>query len=216
MLVIYTHVCLLNISGYYDSHLHITDEIEIGEKFFSIFPRNFAVVAYGKKIGFGHISKIITLNCSFTGFWAAKKMSVIKSFFLKEYLSNPLNFDVDKRETDHMKLYPLLNRVMNSLIYTTVALNVLERIGVGIGKVVQTLLAFGGVSSLAIGFALKEPLENILSGLILLSKNTVRVGDKVRMSDGEVGQVEEIGWTETVFRGKLIFVFKDKTSLYKV
>ena len=101
-----------------------------------------------------------------------------------------------------MRLYPFLNRCMGALIYFLVCSYVLELTGIHVGQILKSLLAIGGLSSIAIGLALKEPLENVLSGFIMLAHGTIHVGDKVRMANGSTGYIEEIGWTETVFRGK--------------
>ena len=105
-----------------------------------------------------------------------------------------------------MKLYPLLNRCLGALIYFIVGGYVLETTGVHVGQILKSLVAIGGLSSLAIGLALKEPLENVLSGFIMLAHGNIHVGDKVRMADGITGYIEEIGWTETVFRGELVMI----------
>jgi len=65
-----------------------------------------------------------------------------------------------------------------------------------------------GVGGIVIGFALKEPLENTISGIFLLVGKTIHEGDVVSVGDIS-GVVEVIGLNHTViktFDGKKIHV----------
>ena len=63
------------------------------------------------------------------------------------------------------------------------------------------LLAFGGMSGIAVGFAAKDLLGNIFGGLVLYLDKPFVVGDWIRSPDREIeGTVEKIGWRMTVVR----------------
>ncbi len=63
------------------------------------------------------------------------------------------------------------------------------------------LLAFGGMSGIAVGFAAKDLLGNVFGGLILYLDKPFVVGDWIRSPDRELeGTVEKIGWRMTVVR----------------
>lgn len=53
------------------------------------------------------------------------------------------------------------------------------------------LVAGLGITSIAIGFAFKDILQNFLAGLLILWRQPFRVGDEIKMGDHE-GTVEEI------------------------
>ena len=54
---------------------------------------------------------------------------------------------------------------------------------------VNSVLAIGGVGGLAVGLAGREILENLFTGLIILSSSPFEVGDEVLFSppNGQVG-----------------------------
>ena len=57
------------------------------------------------------------------------------------------------------------------------------------GCAVNSVLAIGGVGGLAVGLAGREILENLFTGLIILSSSPFEVGDEVLFSppSGQVG-----------------------------
>jgi small-conductance mechanosensitive channel len=59
------------------------------------------------------------------------------------------------------------------------------------------LLTALGVSGLAIALALQDTLSNFFAGIHILMEEPIRVGDWVRLSSGEEGQVHDIGWRTT-------------------
>jgi MscS family membrane protein len=70
-----------------------------------------------------------------------------------------------------------------------------------LGYSVSSVLAFGGIGGLAIGFAAKDLLANLFGGLIIYLDRPFRVGDWVRSPDREIeGVVEDIGWRVTTIR----------------
>ena len=74
------------------------------------------------------------------------------------------------------------------------------------GVDVTPLLASAGIAGLAIGLALKDPLENLFYGVMLALDPAFRVGDIVDV-DGTVGEVKEIGLRNTkilTFSGDIV------------
>lgn len=79
-------------------------------------------------------------------------------------------------------------------------------IGLGVAAVVilpsfrpVDLIAGLGITSIAIGFALKDILQNFFAGILLLWQKPFRVGDQVKIKDFE-GTVEEISIRSTQLR----------------
>jgi MscS family membrane protein len=63
------------------------------------------------------------------------------------------------------------------------------------------VLAFGGISGVAVGFAAKDLLANFFGGLIIYLDRPFAVGDWVRSPDREIeGTIEKIGWRVTRIR----------------
>ena len=58
-------------------------------------------------------------------------------------------------------------------------------------------LAGVGIGGLVIGLALQDSLKNILGGISLLLDQTFKVGDKVQLESGEVGEILDIGLRST-------------------
>jgi MscS family membrane protein len=73
-----------------------------------------------------------------------------------------------------------------------------------IGLDVNSVLAIGGVGGLAVGLAGREILENLFTGLIILSSSPFEVGDEVQFTppNGAVveGIVIDVGWYRTTIR----------------
>ena len=61
------------------------------------------------------------------------------------------------------------------------------------------LVQFLGISSVAIGFAFRDVLQNFLAGILLLLNEPFRVGDQIKMGEIE-GTVEEIETRATMIR----------------
>ena len=69
------------------------------------------------------------------------------------------------------------------------------------GLRITSLLAFGGVGGIAIGFAAKDTIANFLGGMMIYWDRPFSVGDWIRSPDREIeGTVEHIGWRLTCIR----------------
>ena len=73
---------------------------------------------------------------------------------------------------------------------------IMNRWGIEIGP----LLASLGIAGIAIGFAVKDSLANIFGGIQLIVDKTFKVGDKVELSDGTVGVIQDISLRSTRIR----------------
>lgn len=69
------------------------------------------------------------------------------------------------------------------------------------GLKITSLLAFGGVGGIAVGFAAKDTIANFLGGMMIYWDRPFSVGDWIRSPDREIeGTVEHIGWRLTRIR----------------
>ena len=70
-----------------------------------------------------------------------------------------------------------------------------------LGFETSSLLAFGGVGGIAVGFAAKDTLSNFLGGMMIFWDRPFAVGDWIRSPDRNIeGTVEHIGWRLTRIR----------------
>ncbi|NPA86486.1 MAG: mechanosensitive ion channel family protein [Candidatus Diapherotrites archaeon] len=96
----------------------------------------------------------------------------------------------------------VLSNIYTALIIFFAFIYVLSVWGVDI----TPLIASAGLMGIVLGMALKDPLENLISGILLLMDPPFRVGDIVRVGD-TVGEVKEIGLRNTrilTFDGDLV------------
>jgi len=73
-----------------------------------------------------------------------------------------------------------------------------------LGMNVDSVLAIGGVGGVALGLAGREILENLFTGLIILTSNPFEVGDEVQFRPSTAQYVEgivvDVGWYRTTIR----------------
>lgn len=88
-------------------------------------------------------------------------------------------------------------KLLRISVVITAFLVVLQTLGYSISGV----LAFGGISGIAVGFAAKDLLSNFFGGLMIYMDRPFAVGEWIRSPDREIeGTVEEIGWRLTRIR----------------
>jgi MscS family membrane protein len=99
-----------------------------------------------------------------------------------------------------------LIRLILIILYLIVALTTLPILGIPISG----LLTVGGIGGLAIGFASKEIIANLLAGMMLYVERPFSVGDAIESTDGKIqGTVLDIDWRNTKIKcldRKIIFV----------
>lgn len=97
---------------------------------------------------------------------------------------------------DHGKV-DALNKISTVAIYVVTGLLLLEQSGSSL----NTLIAFGGVSGLAIAFASQQIISNFFGGIIIYFTQPFVVGDWIQLPEKNIdGYVEEIGWYTTRVR----------------
>lgn len=90
-----------------------------------------------------------------------------------------------------------LGKVFRLTVFIVAGLVILSSLGVNL----TGLIAFGGMGGIAVGFAAKDMVGNVLGGLMLYWDKPFGVGDWIRSADKEIeGTVESIGWRMTVVR----------------
>jgi small-conductance mechanosensitive channel len=90
----------------------------------------------------------------------------------------------------------LINNLLRGLGALVIFSTILSLIGVPIGPLLTVIAG----SSLGLTLALRDPLANFFSGVIIIASNKIRPGDFVRLSTGEEGYVTDIRWSDTYLR----------------
>ncbi|MBR0103949.1 MAG: mechanosensitive ion channel [Selenomonadaceae bacterium] len=93
-------------------------------------------------------------------------------------------------ETSDLTQSTLLDTIVRAAIYSSGALVVLDYFGISIAPIMAAM----GFGSFAFGLAVKEPLENVATGLLLMVSKQIRVNDYIRLSTGDEGRVTDINW----------------------
>lgn len=109
-----------------------------------------------------------------------------------------INWRLDAIATDgtsnlKLTLGPLTNKVVDVLIGLVAVIVVLDHFGINIGSLLVSL----GVGSLAVALAAQETLANMIAGFVILVDRPFRVGHRIELIPGIVGDVLEIGLRST-------------------
>jgi small-conductance mechanosensitive channel len=68
------------------------------------------------------------------------------------------------------------------------------------GAEITPLIAGGTVGGIILGLALQDSLSNFFAGIFLNMDRPARLGDLIRLENGEEGFLHEIGWRTTKIR----------------
>jgi small-conductance mechanosensitive channel len=97
------------------------------------------------------------------------------------------------RQPVDTQFIPLIRKMATVFIFVTAAVIMLK----GYGYDISTLVVSLGVGSLAIGLAMQQTLSNMIAGFTIMLDRPFRIGDRVQLSSGEIGDVMEIGLRST-------------------
>jgi MscS family membrane protein len=91
------------------------------------------------------------------------------------------------------ELVPLVRRAAKVVVFFAALTMVLGHFGVEL----TALLGAAGFASLAVALAAQDTVANMISGVTILVDRPFRVGDRVELSDGVIGDVTDIGLRTT-------------------
>ena len=92
-----------------------------------------------------------------------------------------------------LQFMPLLSRVLRTALFFVAATVILGFYDIKI----TALLGAAGVVSLAVALAAQESIANMIGGITIMIDRPFRVGDRIEMPDGRMGDVREIGMRTT-------------------
>jgi MscS family membrane protein len=91
------------------------------------------------------------------------------------------------------RLIPLVEKILKAVVIILATIFILDAWEVDISP----LLATAGIAGIAISFAVKDSLANMIGGIQLVLDRTFKVGDKVTLESGELGVILDIGLRST-------------------
>ncbi len=91
------------------------------------------------------------------------------------------------------QLIPLTEKLGTIFLVGTALIIILKHFNYDIISLVTAL----GIGSLAIGMAAKDTLANMISGFTLMIDRPFRIGDRIQLSGGQTGDVQDIGLRST-------------------
>jgi MscS family membrane protein len=119
------------------------------------------------------------------------------TILLIRLIDTSLKYIIDRHAKEASALndavLPLLQRLVFLLIVFIAAVIALGHFGVD----VSSLLVFLGGGSVAIALAAQETLANMIAGFVIMLDRPFRIGDRIKLPTGEVGDVYEIGLRST-------------------
>jgi MscS family membrane protein len=117
--------------------------------------------------------------------------------FIKQWEVNLFRIALSpKGKIDKTSLRAISQLLRLSVIIIAV-LVLLQAFGIPLSGVI----AFGGVSGIAVGFAAKDTLSNFFGGLMIFLDRPFVIGEWIRSPDKDIeGIVEQIGWRLTLIR----------------
>jgi len=94
------------------------------------------------------------------------------------------------------QMIPIAEKLAMLFLMGTALIIILKHFNYDVFSVVTAL----GIGSLAIGLAAKDTLANMISGFTLMLDQPFRIGDRIQLSGGQIGDVVEIGLRSTKIR----------------
>lgn len=87
----------------------------------------------------------------------------------------------------------LFTVLIKAVIYILGFLIILSYLGISIAPLITAL----GVGGLAVALALQDTLANLFAGIHIMIERTVRVGDVIKLENGNEGIIHDISWRTT-------------------
>lgn len=96
--------------------------------------------------------------------------------------------EADESQSARLRtLLPMLRAALATTILVIVGMTALSQVGVNIAP----LLAGAGVAGVAIGFGAQKLVQDVITGIFVLTENAIRIGDTVTVA-GVSGSVEQL------------------------
>lgn len=149
---------------------------------------------------------------SFTVLSIAFIVSGIVDGFIEWYLEEIANKTKSKADEEFMLFFKRISRIVIFFIAATIILNKFN-------QPIHSILGAAGIASFAVAFASQDTLSNMISGFVIMIDKPFKIGDKIKLSSGETGEVVEIGLRRTKilsFDGNLITVSNSEIAKSRI
>src|SRR5258708_1547916 len=111
--------------------------------------------------------------------------AVVLNSWVRTVIKVPKNLE-SKRSRTYISV---IHNIITVLIYGILLYVVLVMLGINI----TPLLASAGIIGVAVGFGARSLIEDLISGVFLLSQRAIAIGDYVKIDDTDEGYIESIG-----------------------
>jgi small-conductance mechanosensitive channel len=169
---------LLRILAVFEKKTQKTDVIQINKEVFRGIRR---AMFYGVLFATGtyliRLFNILLLENIFHSLMIILLATPVKDclLILLEYLEKNIA-DRTKTKVDDI-IFDLLNKFAGAAIYATAVILALDVLGVN----VMPFIAGAGVAGIAIGFAAKDTLSNLIAGVLLIIDRPFEIGDRIEV-----------------------------------
>ena len=121
-------------------------------------------------------------------------ISLFTVSFINKYIRKLISKKESSKEKVDYGLVEFSRKMLLVVSLTLIVIGGLEYMGVN----TKGIIALGGIGGIAVGFASKDLLSNLLGGFSIFFDKPFTVGDWISSPDKEIeGTVEKIGWRET-------------------
>jgi MscS family membrane protein len=157
----------------------------------------YMVIAVGFKIGFQQVEfRTAILNSLIDSL-----LIIIISVLVMRVINNfarhwKVEWAAKTESTADDRLIPLIEKILGAIVIVLAAIFIFDAWNINISP----LLGTAGIAGIALSFAVKDSLANILGGIQLVIDKTFKVGDKVELDSGEMGVILDVGLRSTKLR----------------
>jgi len=105
----------------------------------------------------------------------------------------------------------IITNLVRTIFYVLGFTVMLQTLGISITPILTAL----GIGGLAVALALQDTLTNFFAGLHIIASGQVKIGDYVRLDNGQEGYITDIKWRDTTIRNlsnNMIIVPNSKLS----
>ena len=175
---------LLRILAVFEKKIQKTDNIQINTRIFRVIRR---ALFYGVILATGtyliRLFNIGLLEKIFHSLMILLLATPVKDGLLivLEYIEKNI-VDRTKTKVDDV-IFDLLNKFSGAIIYATAVILALDVLGMN----VMPFIAGAGVAGIAIGFAAKDTLSNLIAGVLLIIDRPFEIGDRIEVWSAPAG-----------------------------
>ncbi len=175
---------LLRILAVFEKKIQKTDNIQINTRIFRVIRR---ALFYGVILATGtyliRLFNIGLLEKIFHSLMIILLATPVKDGLLivLEYIQKNI-VDRTKTKVDDV-IFDLLNKFSGAIIYATAVILALDVLGMN----VMPFIAGAGVAGIAIGFAAKDTLSNLIAGVLLIIDRPFEIGDRIEVWSAPAG-----------------------------